>query len=258
MIPKPIRDKQGKVMGEFYPLQKNELIALRKAKLINNTAFVHLALRYENPFCDRTITIIPKQFAKRWFLPESSVYEAIGKLKANNTININSGKFTIEWVDSQQEQDSENSEKFWEPRKNSENSEKILESQKKLRNPRKNSGIPENSPPKSSPDKDYSTSQTIQTYSNFIQTLSEKERASFLEFCREKTKNLSQEVNDLEAWLAHTNKAGQNRWEVYYQNFLDSTVEQSIKSQYHKAIEEWQEELRAKEKLNEDLIEQQS
>ena len=53
MIPKPIRDKRGKVMGEFYPLQKHELIALRKAKLINNTAFVHLALRYENPFCDR-------------------------------------------------------------------------------------------------------------------------------------------------------------------------------------------------------------
>lgn len=30
MIPKPIRDKRGKVMGEFYPLQKHELIALRK------------------------------------------------------------------------------------------------------------------------------------------------------------------------------------------------------------------------------------
>ena len=27
---------QNKVIGEFYPLQKDELMALRKAKLINN------------------------------------------------------------------------------------------------------------------------------------------------------------------------------------------------------------------------------
>lgn len=249
MIPKPIRDKQGKVMGEFYPLQKNELIALRKAKLINNTAFVHLALRYENPFCDRTITIIPKQFAKRWLLPESSVYEAIGKLKANYIININSGRFTIEWVDSQQQEDSENPEKSWEPRKNSENSKKNLESQKKFWNPRKNSETSENRPPESSPSKDSGSLQTIQTYSNFIQTLSDQERASFLEFCQEKIKNLSQEVNDLEAWLAHTNKAGRNRWEVYYQNFLESAADKPTKSHYHKAVEEWQQELRAKEKI---------
>lgn len=256
MIPKPIRDKRGKVMGEFYPLQKHELIALRKAKLINNTAFVHLALRYENPFCDRQITIIPKEFAKRWFLPESSVYEAIGKLKVSKAIHINSGKFTIEWVDSQQNEDSDNSENFWESRKNSENSEKNLESQKKLRNPRKNSGIPENRTPKCAPDKDDSTPQTIHTYSNFIQTLSDEERANFLEYCQDKTKNLSQEVNDLEAWLAHKNKAGQNRWEVYYQNFLDSTSDKSTKVEYQKAVEEWQEELRAKQKLAENLIQQ--
>ncbi len=79
----------NKIDGEFYPLQKEELIALRRSRLINNAAFVHLALRYENPFCappsgslrDRPIEIIPKQFAFRWGIPESSVYEAIAKLK---------------------------------------------------------------------------------------------------------------------------------------------------------------------------------
>lgn len=45
-------------------------------------------------------------------------------------------------------------------------------------------------------------------YLDFIKTLSEDERANFWKFCEEKTKNLSQPVNDIEAWLAHKNKAG--------------------------------------------------
>jgi len=63
------------------------------------------------------------------------------------------------------------------------------------------------------------SSQAIQTYSEFKKTLSETESENFLNFCEEKTRNLSQPVNDIEAWLASKNKAGQNRWEVYYQNF---------------------------------------
>jgi hypothetical protein len=91
MIPKPRRDDKGRVQGEFYPLQKPELIALRKSKLINNAGFVHLALRSENPFCNalgdqlcwyRPITVIPKEFAIARQIPESSVYEAIAKLRA--------------------------------------------------------------------------------------------------------------------------------------------------------------------------------
>ncbi len=83
MIPKPQRDDKGKVQGEFYPLQKPELIALeRKSKLINNAAFVHLALRYENPYCNRLITVVPSLFALRWQIPESSGDQAIAKLKA--------------------------------------------------------------------------------------------------------------------------------------------------------------------------------
>ncbi len=61
---------------------------------------------------------------------------------------------------------------------------------------------------------DLRTPQTIKTYSDFIKTLSEQERASFLNFCQEKAKSLSQEVIDLEAWLASKTKAGENRWEV--------------------------------------------
>jgi len=80
-------------------------------------------------------------------------------------------------------------------------------------------------------DNSSSSPQIDQTYTHFIQTLSEEERANFLNFCEQLTKNLSQPVNDIEAWLAHQTKAGQNRWEVYYQKFLTWQKAQSKKSQ---------------------------
>jgi hypothetical protein len=70
------------IQGEYYPFQKTELMALRKSKLISNTAFVYLALNIENPSSDSSKLFIPSLFAIRWEIPESSVYEAIAKLKA--------------------------------------------------------------------------------------------------------------------------------------------------------------------------------
>ena len=200
MIPRPQKDSQGKIEGEFYPLQKAELVALHKSKLINNAAFVHLALRYENPYCDRPIEIIPKEFALRWSMPESSVYEAIAKLKEKGVFNIKSGRVVVEWskpscqqtesVDSQQVKDSGNPESLRDSRKNSESPEKILRSQKNLRDPRKNSESPENQESESMRCKAYSASKTIKTYSDLIKTLSEGERENFLNFGLEKCRSL--------------------------------------------------------------------
>ena len=96
-IPVPQR-VNNKLSEDFYPLQKEELIALRKAKLINNAAYVHLALRYENPYCDRPVQIVPKQFALRWQIPETSVYKALAKLKELRVLIIKTGKLVIDWV----------------------------------------------------------------------------------------------------------------------------------------------------------------
>ena len=84
--------------------------------------------------------------------------------------------------------------------------------------------------PKPLSDNNSNASQTIQTYSDFIQTLSESERANFLNFCEEAALNLSQPVNDIEAWLAHKTKAGLNRWEGYYQKFKAKQKTQTNKS----------------------------
>jgi|GEM_PF-4049052 len=102
---------QTRVQGKFYPLQEEELIALREKKLINNTAYVHLALKLENPFCDRAIEIYPKQFALRWNLPESSVYKAIARLKDLKLLAIKTGKLIISWIVGSNSAESDNTQK---------------------------------------------------------------------------------------------------------------------------------------------------
>jgi hypothetical protein len=105
-------------------------------------------------------------------------------------------------------------------------------------------------------------SKINKTYLDFIKTLSEEERANFLEFCREKTKNLSQEVNDIEAWLAHQNRAGQNRWEVYYQKFTSSQLKPENKpdknASARRQFQQWRQEMKEKERIAEEMARQES
>ena len=75
-----------------------------------------------------------------------------------------------------------------------------------------------------------SSSQTLQTYTDFKQTLSESEGENFFNFVREKTKNLEKPINDLEAWLASKNAAKQNRWEIYYRNYQEENERESTRT----------------------------
>lgn len=263
-IPFPNRDSQGKVTGSFYPLQKEELMALRKNKLINNAAFVHLALRSENPFCDRPIEIIPKEFSMRWQIPESSVYEAIAKLKESEVIHIQSGKVIIQWAntqqpsiddpqlettddsqqpsiddsqlettdDSQQVSDSGNPELFWEPRIDSGNPELILEIQNEFWESRTNSGFPENRSLEPSPCKGSKSPQTNSDYSNFIQTLSDGERESFLEFGRKKAAAMPNPPQLPDKWIAA-------HFTELYRQFVASPAGREAKKQAITAQYDW-------------------
>ena len=111
------------------------------------------------------------------------------------------------------------------------------------------SAIATQQPSSESPTQRQSSSpKTYKTYSDFIKTLSEEERANFWKFCEEKTKNLSQPVNDIEAWLAHKNKAGRNRWEVYYEKYLASIQVQAKKTETKNARDEFRRELEERQR----------
>lgn len=170
-IPKPERRTNNRLLKDFYPLQKDELMALRKAKLINNAAYVHFALRAENPFCDRPLNIDPKEFAHRWEIPESSVYKAIARLKELGILNIKSGKLTIEWTENQKPEPEP------EPAKDYQIEQEIIRSENELSDPRIDYQIREKQELEALPDIDSSISQTSKTFQT-NQTRGEEEKKS--------------------------------------------------------------------------------
>lgn len=85
----------SKIQGKFYALQEDQLKEMKQAELINNTAYVLLGLRVENPFGDKPIKLIVEDFAARWQLPTVSVYKALAKLKQKGQINIETGTLMI-------------------------------------------------------------------------------------------------------------------------------------------------------------------
>ena len=95
-------------------------------------------------------------------------------------------------------------------------------------------------------DKRSGSPQTIQTYSDFKDSLSDSEREKFFNFVREQIKNLPKPVNDLEAWLASKSQAGENRWFVYYSNFLAQGASQTKVTRNYPSLHDEIEERRAK------------
>ena len=72
---------------------------------------------------------------------------------------------------------------------------------------------------KALPDKSSKTSQTIQTYSNLPQTLSEEMRESFEKFCKNKIKESSFKIVSREAWLE---KYGAEYLEEFKETYSDA------------------------------------
>ncbi len=123
---------------------------------------------------------------------------------------------------------------------------------------RLDSQICENQSPKYPPDIAFDQPQTIQTYSDFKDSLSESERENFLKFVEKKIHNLEKPINDLEAWLANQTKAKQNRWEVYYQSYQEegrkitrknSKSNSTAREEKKLAIKNWQEHLKQQEEI---------
>ncbi len=86
------------------------------------------------------------------------------------------------------------------------------------------------------------------SYQIFFNSLSDYEREKFFYFVREKIKDFSHPINDLEGWLARKNEAGQYRFNVYYALFTDGCKEDnSIKIDWEKypQRDEWIKQIRS-------------
>ena len=177
-----------------YALKAAELKELKGAGILNNATFVYFALKLKNPWCDRPIHIKPAEFAVEWDIPESSVYEAIAKLKSSELISINQAEIIIQWkIDSQQASHSDNPESVMEnqnelrdSRIDSELSESVMESQNELRDSRIDSELSENRQPETLPDKDSGVAHTIHTVQTLKDTTKQETNCCVLEKFKEK------------------------------------------------------------------------
>lgn len=175
-----------------FPLKEETLKALQISGVINNQALVYFILKLQNPWCDKPLKIEPLEIAIKWGIPESSVYEAILKLKNQGLLKITKATMEAEWSDSQQAPSSDNPELFWNIRNHSDNSESILKSQNSLREFRMNSESSENESSKALPDKDFSSSQTYSDYSDSFRL---SQNAKEKDFSKENNGGKSTEID---------------------------------------------------------------
>lgn len=168
-------------VDRYYALKAGELKKLRDTGILNNATFVYFILKLKNPWCDRPLRIKPLELSIEWDIPESSVYEAIGKLKDAELVSIEEAEIVLKWH-SQEDSLSDNPESLRDSRIDSEIPECVMENQNGFRDSRIDSEIPENRQPEPAPDKSSTIPHTLQTYSDFKIPLSKEEREEFLKF----------------------------------------------------------------------------
>ncbi|MUL39544.1 hypothetical protein [Gloeocapsopsis dulcis] len=94
--------------------------------------------------------------------------------------------------------------------------------------------------PESLPDKAFSTPQTNQTYTDFIQTLSEEERENFERFVREEwRRRKGEEIVSLERFLAK-----EEDFKNWHQRFLDSPAGRGAKKKAIATSYNWRNDVR--------------
>ncbi len=228
---------QTKIQGKFYPLQHEEFLKLNQ-RLTQSELAVYLWLKTNDPFGDKLVEASTKKIAEDLNVSRRTIQRALVKLRDENLIDLIVTKFQYRVKSNPPEDTSETKVKeklrVATPGSPSDTnvaigtgmSPSVRECRHRYENVAIGTGM---SPPtaETQSEQELENPKTLQTYSDFKDSLSESERDNFLKFVEEKTKNLEKPINDLEAWLASKNAANQNRWEVYYQLFK----EQQIKDQ---------------------------
>jgi hypothetical protein len=98
---------------------------------------------------------------------------------------------------------------------------------------------PQQSSPEKPSEQGSDEPKIIKTFQEFKESLSQEERGKFFNFVKEQIKHFSKPIVDLWAWLASKTKAGENRWQIYYEKFKEQGQKPVVNQQW----QQWQEEL---------------
>ncbi len=231
----------NKIQGKFYPLQHQEFLHLNRI-LTQSEFSLYLWLKTNDPFGGKLIEADTQEIAKDLGISRRTVQRALVKLREHNLIDlvINKFKYQMKSKSAFGNDDSSNIEDQSEvatPMSSDDTEIVSATPGSSRRHPCRlnDTNVAQTTPmsPSSSETPsgiEFQNPKINKTYLDFIKTLSESERESFLKFVEKKIKNLSQPVNDVEAWLASKTKINQNRWEVYYQKYQEEKKGSKINS----------------------------
>ncbi|WP_143598256.1 hypothetical protein [Tolypothrix sp. NIES-4075] len=180
-----------KIQGKFYPLTPELAKKLREAKLTAAEWRFWAYLVEIDPYGDRYHDLNPLTIQAECEMSKPTYYRAKAKFQELEIFDFQEEKVSFRNLTGVSKMRLE-SRKF-----NSESQKRDSESQKRDSNSQKR----ENRRSKPSPDKASSTPKTLQTYSDFIKTLSEGERESFLNFANKKASELPKPPTLSSKWI---------------------------------------------------------
>ena len=257
----------NKIQGKFYPLQHQEFLHLNRI-LTSSEFSLYLWLKTNDPFGEKLIEADTHEIAQDLGISRRTVQRALIKLREHNLIDLVINKFKYQMKSKsvfKKDNSGQIEDKSEVATPMSSDDTKIVSAtsgSSQRHSCRSNdthvAQVTPRSPSSSETQSgtNFQTPKTNKTYLDFINTLSESERESFLKFVNQKIENLSQPVNDVEAWLASQTKINQNRWEVYYQKYQEEKNGSKINSDSSSTIPEAKK--RAITRFQEHLLQQKS
>ena len=215
---------------QFYKLTLDEALALYQNGLISATALVYFYIRIKlKP--GWKLTLHQRPTCSELGIQKTAFYKAIGKLKDKKLIDWEAPNGLVVSIPQSAETIPQSGETI---PQSAETSGQIAES---------SGQIAENKSSKPAPEK--ASSASPDSYQIFIKSLSDYAREKFFNFVREKTANFPQPINDVSAWLAGTNGAGEPRFRVYYTMFQAEVQEAMPPSQGWESHPKWPDALGA-------------
>lgn len=235
-------------MEQYYRMTLKDVIADYQLGLISATALLYYFLKIRLK-AGWKVTLHQREICAKLGISKSQFYQGICRLKQRVPgFSWEAPNGVVVQMNELQEDDKDASDKFGTDLTNSEPScdsvkpsDKIVKSSDKIVKPSDKTATA--TPPK--PPENKVSEDPPYSYQIFIKSLSDRGRKDFLNFVKEKIDKFDPPINDIEGWLAGRNKAGQNRWEIYYQKFVDQQERQMQQAHKRRVARNYQQEWEA-------------
>lgn len=209
------------ISGQFYPFTPSMAKKLRESSLSAAEWRFWAYLTEHDPWGDRYKELDPLDIMRDCGMSKATYYRAKAKFQELGLFDFQESKVSFRNLTgiSQMKQESQKCDSILKNeiaslKNETVNSEMRQESQKR-----------ENQPLKPVPSKDSKTPQTLKTYSDLLNTLSEGMRESFEKFCKKKIEECGFKIASKESWLKkHGAEYLQEFKETYSEALANSEV----------------------------------